>query len=447
MPWDKTQLWVSDIKDDGSLSSAYLVAGKTNESISQPRWSANGELYFISDRDNWWNLYRTKPISSGKPIQVDQITKVEGEFATPQWSLGDSTYAFLSSNTLLATYLKDGVWHLVKIDISTQQPKLVHLDCRSTLIEYIDADQDRGVFVGSSFYESESIYTYSTLSDSCKKLVPKPKLLREEEISFPQHIKVPTTNNQVTYGLYYPPHNSAYISANELPPVIVLCHGGPTGAASASLDLRIQFWTNRGFAVVDVDYRGSSGYGRDYRQSLYGNWGIYDVNDACAVVDYLAINNQIDKARTIIKGGSAGGFTALSALVHCDYFSAGVILYGVSNLLDLASETHRFEKYYLDRLLGDSTENREVYVRRSPSTSTNDISVSVLFFQGMRDKVVPPNQSEQMFRNIIHNNPDSDYITFDDEGHGFRSGKTIIEVVTREAGFYSTVFKLPVHCE
>ena len=224
--------------------------------------------------------------------------------------------------------------------------------------------------------------------------------------------------------------------------VIAICHGGPTGAADSSLNLKIQYWTNRGFAVVDINYRGSTGFGRHYRQGLTGAWGLADVEDAQYAIGHLASLGKIDSERCIIRGGSAGGYTVLSALTFTDTFKAGASLYGIGNLETLATDTHKFESRYLDSLIGPYPERKDIYIERSPINHIEGLNCPVIFLQGLQDKVVPPNQAEMMVDLLQSKGIKVAYVTFDDEGHGFRKANNIIRAMEAELAFYQEVFNL-----
>lgn len=355
MPWDGTELWVGEIKADGSIGYAQRVAGGVNESIFQPEWSPDGILYFVSDRTNWWNLYRWQ---NGN---VESVTDMQAEFGKPQWVFGMSTYGFESSDRILCTYTQKGTWHLATLDTSTN--KLEPLDLPYTEIGSLHAASGKVVFSASSPTETTAIFQLNL--DSRKLEV----LRRASEVkidagylSKPQAIEFPTADSNTAYALFYPPQNRDYtVPDAEKPPLLVKSHGGPTAAASSSLNFNIQYWTSRGIAVLDVNYGGSTGYGRKYRQRLNGNWGIVDVNDCVCGARYLVELGLVDGNRLAISGGSAGGYTTLCALTFHDTFKAGASYYGVSDLEALARDTHKFESRYLDGLIGTYPEEKQKY--------------------------------------------------------------------------------------
>jgi dipeptidyl aminopeptidase/acylaminoacyl peptidase len=435
MPWDCTQLWQATINSDGSLADKTLVAGEdNNQSIFQPQWSPDNQLYFVSDKNNWWNIYRAENGS------CTAILEIEAEFATPLWQFGMSTYDFIDAQTIGGLWTDKGLWHSGFIDIPSGQ--LSEVDCQYSSLQSACCFQDSLYMVaGAAALPGEIVCVNQQTVDSI--YAPATLDLDSEDLSQPESILFPAADGQQVHAFFYPPTNSAYCGIeNELPLVIALCHGGPTGATDSGLNLKIQYWTSRGFAVVDINYRGSTGFGRTYRQSLAGAWGIADVEDSQNAIEYLAAEKKIDAERCIIRGGSAGGYTVLSALTFTDTFKAGASLYGIGDLETLATDTHKFESRYMDSLIGPYPERRDIYTARSPIHHAEGLNCPVIFLQGLEDKVVPPNQAEMMVKLLEDKGIKVGHITFPDEGHGFRKAANIIRAMESELAFYTDVFSL-----
>ncbi len=439
MPWDGTELWVAEISADGTVEQALgksclFVAGGNSESIFQPQWSPDGELYFVSDRSNWWNLYR---YVGG---EVEPVCEMEAEFGMPQWVFGMSTYAFAGSNRIACSYTKDGIWHLATLDTTTKQ--LEEIETPYTSIGGIKAEGDRLFFLGSSATVGTAILEMNLATKQIFVLKRSSELeIDNGYLSVPETIEFPTDNGKTAYGFFYPPTNKDYTAPEgEKPPLLVKSHGGPTAATSSSLSLKIQYWTSRGFAVLDVNYGGSTGYGREYRQRLKDSWGIVDVNDCANGAKYLAEKGLVDGDKMAISGGSAGGYTTLCALTFTDVFKAGASYYGVSDLEALAKDTHKFESRYLDGLIGPYPGRKDLYEERSPIHFTEKLSCPVAFFQGLEDKVVPPNQAEMMVDALKEKGLPVAYVGFEGEQHGFRRSENIKRAMEGEFYFYSRVF-------
>jgi dipeptidyl aminopeptidase/acylaminoacyl peptidase len=442
MPWDGTQLWVGEILADGSLGNTQQIAGGVNESIFQPEWSSDGKLYFISDhlrwgvahRTGWWNLYRWQDGN------IQALTQMEAEFGRPQWLLGMSTYAFESANRIICTYTQKGIWYLASLDTTTSQLQL--LPTPYTEISGIQASPGRVVFLASSPTELTSIVQLDLASEKLEVLRRSSDVTIDPGyFSVPQPIEYPTANCQTAYAIFYPPQNRDYTApSDEKPPLIVKSHGGPTVATSSSLSFSIQYWTSRGIAVLDVNYGGSTGYGREYRQRLNGQWGIVDVDDCVFGALYLVEQGLVDGERLAISGGSAGGYTTLCALTFRNTFKAGASYFGVSDLEALARDTHKFESRYLDGLIGAYPEQRQIYQQRSPINFTDNLNCPVIFFQGLEDKVVPPNQTEAMVTALRSKGLPVAYVPFEGEQHGFRKAENIKKSLEAELYFYSRIF-------
>ncbi len=435
MPWDGVELWVAQVAVDGALVDAHIIAGGPTESIFQPEWSPDGVLHFVSDRTGWWNLYRWR---AG---QVEALCPRAAEFGRPQWVFGMSTYGFLSARELVCTFFQGGKWHLAVLDLVTLV--LEEIATPYTELAGLRVAGGRALLWAGSPTEPASLVLLDLAERQFAVLRCSSGLAVDPGyLSIPQEIQFPTQEGLPVYAYYYPPRNRDFVGpAGEKPPLLVLSHGGPTGAASAILDLDIQFWTSRGFAVVDVNYGGSTGYGRAFRERLAGNWGIVDVDDCVGAALYLAGRGDVDPGRLAIRGGSAGGYTTLSALAFRDVFKAGASHYGVSDLETLATDTHKFESRYLDGLVGPYPARRDLYIERSPIHHTDGLNCALILFQGLDDKVVPPEQSRAMYEAVRAKGLPVAYLAYEGEGHGFRQAANIVRTLEAELYFYSKVFR------
>jgi dipeptidyl aminopeptidase/acylaminoacyl peptidase len=436
MPWDGTELVVSDVDAEGRLENVGCIAGGPDESIFQPEWSPDGTLHFVSDRSGWWNLYR---LSAGN---AEPLCEKEAEFGAPQWMFGMSTYAFLSPGRIVCSYNERGSSHLALLD--TQSAVLEPIQTPYSSIAFVRADGATGnvVFRGSSATEPACIVSLD-LSTGEKEILRRSDEIEIDSgnLSVPETIEFPTGNDRTAYAFFYPPNNQDYAAPEgERPPLLVMSHGGPTAATSTALDLGIQYWTSRGIAVLDVNYGGSTGYGREYRRRLDGAWGVVDVEDCANGAIYLARRGLVDGDRLMITGGSAGGYTTLCALAFTDTFAAGASHFGVSDLEELAKETHKFESRYLDRLIGPYPERADLYRERSPIHHAQKLSCPVIFFQGLEDEVVPKEQAETMFAALCKKGLPVAYLPFEGEQHGFRRAENIRRALDGELYFYSRVF-------
>ena len=435
MPWDSSELCLANLSQIGISKPRVIAGSQGDEAIFQPHWSPDNNLYFVSDKTNWWNIYRFDG-SKNMPVLA-----LDGEFATPLWQFGMATYDFIDTNTIACLWTDKGLWHSGFIDIATAQLSPIispyssmhaltcHQGCLYTIAgaaalpnQLISINQEAVI---------TTIYAPATLD------------VETTNLAQPTSIFFPSGNHQMVHAFFYHPTSASYCGqANELPPVIVMCHGGPTGATDSGLNLKLQYWTSRGFAVVDINYRGSTGFGRTYRQALGGAWGLADVEDTQNAVHYLAQQKKIDAQRCLIRGGSAGGYTVLSALTFTDTFKAGASLYGIGDLETLATDTHKFESRYLDSLIGPYPERKDIYIARSPIHHAEGLNCPVIFLQGLEDKVVPPNQAEMMVELLRSKGIKVAHVTFADEGHGFRKAKNIIQAMEAELAFYQQVFHL-----
>ena len=458
MPWDETELWVADAIDTGALASAQRVAGGAGESIYQPGWLPDNSLCFASDRDGWWRLYTFSP--SGVVLPVLAAAPERTEFGRPEWVFGTATWACASARRLVTACTEGGRWYVAIIDRDAGVLEPLTNASASDVpfsrgahgeqpepLDWLAATSTHAVLVASWPGRPEAVVriAFATASVEILRELPWPPACGAY-VSLPNAITFPTASGQVAHGFFYRPANPVCAAAAaERPPLIVIGHGGPTTATRDTLDLKVQFWTSRGFAVADVNYRGSSGYGREYRQLLQGQWGIADVEDMIHVARFLVAEDMVDPRRLIIRGGSAGGYTALAALAfHPGEFHAGASYYGISDLEVLARDTHKFESRYLDSLVAPYPEGREIYRARSPIHFVDRLACALILFQGLEDQVVPPNQSAVMAEAVKRKGLPVAYLTFPGEQHGFRQADTIVRCLEAELAFYGAVFGFEV---
>jgi dipeptidyl aminopeptidase/acylaminoacyl peptidase len=435
MPWDGCELWLADVQEDGTLHNATLVAGSSTESIFQPEWSPGGVLYFVAEFTGWWNLYRWQ---DGK---IETLYPMEAEFAYPQWVFGVSTYGFLSEQAILCTFTQNGFWYLALLDVGEKTLRVI--DTPLTDILFVRCGKDFAVFRGGSPTQPLSLLRFDASTGNLETIKQTfETTLTSEDLSVPQSIFFPTTGGKEAHAFYYPPVNRDYQAPEqEKPPLLVLSHGGPTAAAFTYLYFDVQYWTSRGFAVVDVDYGGSTGFGREYRQRLNGNWGIVDVDDCCNAALYLVELGLADAARLAIRGGSAGGFTTLCCLAFRNVFHAGASHFGLSDLEFFAKDTHKFESHYLVSLVGPYPECRDRYYERSAINFVQNFSCPLILLQGDEDEIVPPSQSQLMYEALREKNIPVAYLLFEGEQHGFRKAESIKRSLEAEFYFYSKIFR------
>jgi acetyl esterase/lipase len=443
MPWDGTELWVAELDPRGLPKVPRRIAGGTTESILQPEWDASGALRFISDRSGYWNLYRWD--SGGR---VEPLCPRSADFGAPQWVFGMSSYCSLPDGDVLCALTEGGVWRLARLRAASGELDL--LDLPYTEYSTLRAAPGGAALLVASPTLSTSLMHFDAQPSRLLSLrrYGSTGLARGEDeaalagrISQPSPVEFPSADGMTAYGLFYPPlHPDHEAPAGEKPPLLVRCHGGPTSQASTGLNLRTQYWTSRGFAVLEVNYRGSSGYGRAYRDALRGQWGIGEVLDCIAGANALAERGLCDSQRMCISGGSAGGYTALAALTFHTAFAAGAIYYGVSDLSALARDTHKFESRYLDGLVGPYPEMAARYTERSPLSHLDRLKRPTLFFHGMQDKVTPPNQATTIAKALEEKGVPVAFLAFADEGHGFRHADTIRRTLDGEFYFYCRIF-------
>ena len=437
MPWDKTTLWLADI-DNHQLTRSKTIQHpeSVDVSIFQPEWSPDNHLYFVSDLSGWWNIYRYQDDS------IQSVSNEKLEFGLPQWIFAQSSYAFTSVNTILCAPIDNGIASLALLNVTSGSLKTIPTEWNS--FSSIRAIDDHYSFIAASAKSFPEVINFQsgqsqTLRHSCLTQ------LDTGYYSYGRTIHFKTRHNDDAFAIYYAPANKDFLAASDdKPPLIVLCHGGPTAMADPSLDMRKQYWTSRGFALLDVNYSGSTGFGRVYRERLNGNWGIRDAEDCCDAAQHLVEMGLADPKRLIIKGGSAGGYTVLCALTFHNTFAAGASYYGIGELESLLADTHKFESRYLDRLLGPYPECKTLYQQRSPINYVERLNCPVIFFQGTEDKVVPKEQAEKMFAALKDKGIPVAYIPFEGEQHGFRKAETIQRALEAEYAFYVRVFEIPV---
>ena len=434
MPWDGTELWVGALDAGGSVSEPERVAGGVDESIFQPEWSPGGELHFVSDRTGWWNLYRVRDSEDG------DIYPAEAEFGLPQWVFGMRRYRFDADGRIICVYSRGGHEGLATLDHGTLTT--LEID-RDTIGSSLAIGRNEVFLIAGSHSEPMGVVRVDLVTGKSETILSSQSIEVEPGLlSKPDAIEFPTGDGGTAHAFYYPPTHSGFSGPDdELPPLLVFSHGGPTSAAAADLSLTHQFWTSRGFALVDVNYRGSTGYGRAYREALNGKWGVVDTEDCIAAARYLAAGGHVDGERMAIRGGSAGGYTTLCALTFHDVFAAGASYFGVGDLIGLAETTHKFESRYLDSMIGPYPETEDLYRLRSPLNHSDELSCPVLLLQGLDDKVVPPSQAEDMAAALEANGVPYAYVAFEGEGHGFRKAANIEAAAEAELSFYGQVFE------
>jgi dipeptidyl aminopeptidase/acylaminoacyl peptidase len=438
MPWDGTGLWEAELEGDMSLGTLRLVAGGLNESVIQPKYSSDGRLHFVSDRTGWWNLY------SADQHGATNLAPMEADLGEPDWAFGLSSYAFLADGRVLASWSEGGLSLLGILVPGTETFIRVDTDFTSFRDLRTAPDGSFVVALAGSSTTPESVVRIAPREDESAEIEvvkrSREKAVDPRCLSLPEPFEFPTEDGLTAYALYYPPKNADFEApAGELPPLIVRSHGGPTSAASSVLNYGIQFWTSRGFAVVDVNYGGSTGYGRAYRERLRGNWGVVDLDDCVNAALFLSNSGRADKRRLLIHGGSAGGYTTLCALTFRDVFAAGASYFGVADAGALARETHKFEARYLDSMIGPWPQARATYEARSPIFHTDQLRTPMILFQGLEDKVVPPAQAETMAAALAEKGVPYAYVAYEGEQHGFRVAENIRRTSEAELYFYGRV--------
>ncbi len=445
MPWDGTELWVANLSGDPDgglpvLGAPRRIAGGPDESISQPRWGGS-QLHWMSDRSGWWNLYADDG-ADGRCVVA-----LAAECSGPDWVFGQSTYDFLADGRVALAWSGAGIGHLGIVDPGTGA--LTEISTAFTRFEAVATHGSDVVVVAASATEAATVVALNAVAlnpgnpaRACARVIRRSRGAPAEpaRVSAAEGIGFPTTGGRSAHAYWYPPTSPDHEGPpGTLPPLVVMNHGGPTSSASPAFDVSVQFWTSRGLGVVDVDYGGSSGYGRAYRRSLDGAWGVIDVDDCVAAAVYLADRGLVDRNRMVIRGSSAGGFTTLCALTFRDVFAAGASLYGVTDLASLAADTHKFEAHYLDRLVGPWPEAADLYRQRSPIHHVAELTCPVIVLQGLDDRVVPPAQAEVMVEALRAKDVAVEYVTFAGEAHGFRRAESIRRAAEAELSFYGRV--------
>jgi dipeptidyl aminopeptidase/acylaminoacyl peptidase len=434
MPWDGSEIWIGELDRDGNLTSSRKVAGGPNESVLQPEWSPTGELYFVSDRSDWWNLYRARGEGD------EAVCHRSSEFGAPQWVFGQRFFDFNGPDEIVCIHLEKSRAKLGRIDLETGKLQPIEL-FYTTLFNLQVSDGKAAMYASSAtLAERVLVIDLDTLAQEVVK-VANPAHIESGYFSIPKPIEFPTSKGLTAHAFYYPPRNLDYEPpAGEKPPLVVHCHGGPTGSAGPTYPFEYQYWTSRGFALVDVNYGGSAGYGRAYRQRLNGEWGVVDVDDCINAARFLVDQGLVDPDHVAISGGSAGGYTVLLSLTKRDFYNAGSSQYGIGDLALFIKETHKFESRYCDRMVGPYPECAEVYRDRSAIYFADQLSAPVILFQGLEDKIVPPSQAETFVEVCKEKKLPYAYVAYEGEQHGFRQDKNIKRTFEGELYFFSRVF-------
>jgi dipeptidyl aminopeptidase/acylaminoacyl peptidase len=439
MPWNGTRLYLGEVAQNGAISKFEQIAGGATESIFQPEWSPDGaQIILVSDRSGWWNLYSLDLATRA----LRALAPMAAEFGLPQWLLGMSTYAFAGPQRIVCTYSQGGLGFIAVLDLANDT--LTPVATPFTEFGSVRAAGDRAVFRAGAPDHPASIVALDLASGRHSVLKKATEILDRTDLNLGDYltrvesVEFPTSGGETAFGLFYSPRNPDYTPpTQERPPLLVKCHGGPTSAASSTLNLGVQYWTSRGIAVLDVNYRGSTGFGRAYRDRLQLNWGVIDVDDCVAGARFLAAQGRVDGKRCVISGGSAGGYTTLAALTFRDFFQGGASYYGVSDIAALARDTHKFESRYLDWLIGPYPQEEARYRERSPLYHADRLAKPVIFFQGEEDAVVPPNQAESMVEVLRRKGNPVGYFLFSGEQHGFRKAGNIQRCLDAELAFYA----------
>ncbi|MCB1755329.1 MAG: S9 family peptidase [Gammaproteobacteria bacterium] len=429
-PWTANRLFRCRIGDDGNLQDCIPINRDRPEpqAFFQAQFSADDVLYFVSDQSGWWNLY-----SAAEQRPPEPVLTMDADFGLAAWQFAEKIWDFVDNKHLAAGFMQNGSGKLGLLDTAG---KFTEMDFPFCLYRSIRCFAGKIYAIASSREKNPAIICIDPEQQNFRILRRDTSPLKQDDISVARHLRVPLTSSAHTFCFFYPPKNSRAQSPDERPPLLVFAHGGPTAASYPVLNPKIQFWTQRGFAVADVNYRGSTGYGRDYRHSLAGSWGLADVEDCEAVVNHLGRAGLIDPGRVFIRGSSSGGYTSLCSLTFCRIYTAGASLYGISDPQALIAETHKFESHYVQWLIGDPVQTADLFKARSPLSHTDKISSPVIFFQGERDKVVLPKQTERIVSKLREKGIPVEYYLFSDEYHGFRSPENNKQVLLKELRFY-----------
>ncbi|MGH8987848.1 MAG: S9 family peptidase [Acidimicrobiales bacterium] len=441
MPWDGTELWEGELDvEEGVVRAPHLVAGGPSVSVTQPKYAPDGTLHYVADSTGWWNLYA----AGAGPGESRALAPMEAELGAPDFVFGLSSYAFVEDGKVLATWRCEGLDHVGVLHPDARE--FTAADCGVTYVTQVRSTED-----GSCAY---AVAGSATLPPSVVRMEvsarggvdvevvrrSRAEAVGTDYISKPEPVDFPVGQGNVGHALFYAPRNPGFEApTGELPPLIVSVHGGPTSSALPVLNYAVQYWTSRGFAVVDVNYGGSTGYGRAYRERLRGQWGVVDLGDCVHVANHLARSGRADGTRLVIRGGSAGGYTALCGATFTDVFAAATSYYGICDAAALAQDTHKFELHYTDTLFGPWPEDADVYKSRSPVYRAAAIRTPLIMFQGLDDKVVHPSQAEIMVAALRENGVPHAYVTYGGEQHGFRKAESIRRTAEAELYFYGRV--------
>lgn len=432
-PWTQTRLLCAQRNPDNSWNTPICMAGAAGDaSLQQPLFDQYNRLVVLNDQEGYWQPWR-----EDQPSYLSKLNGIEADYTGAPWQLGGCNYLPLDADTYLISWLENGTGKLALYDFN-QQHELQPLATDYSRLRNLAVDDDFIYCLAGHSAQGTSVLAIDRSTFKVQVLAQLSIGLAEQEISRPQSLYFPSTNNGLVHSFFYPPCNSAHsLKDHERPPLVVFLHGGPTSACYPVFDARIQFWTQRGFAVADLNYRGSTGFGRDYRQLLHQQWGIAEVEDVCALVRHLITNDRVNPQQMCVRGASAGGYTALLAIAASPDFAAAASLYGVSDPEALRKVTHKFEGDYLDWLLG-STEH---FAARAPLERVAQINTPVIFFQGGRDVVVVPEQTADMVNALTEQGVTVDCHIYPEEGHGFRQAQHLAEVLELELAFYQRIFK------
>ena len=441
MPWQSSTVWVADFLPTGKgsfhIENPHCLAGGKDESIFQPSWSPNGLLTIVSDRAGYWNLWQLRQ-------KWEPLLPCEAEFGLPQWMYGMRTYQWLSARKLAFSALQGGTFFYGIL--SLDNGKVFKQSHGFANLDWFSADSQRYAFVGATEKNLPKII-YGNWDGSPKKISQHTSInIPQEMLSLPISVKC-EFHDWIIEGFYYTPSSRIKLGNNEtVTPLVISCHSGPTSREGCELDLRKQFFTSRGFAWLSVNYRGSTGKGRDFREALNGHYGIADLVDTLALAEKLCQDYPVDPNHWFIRGSSSGGYTALQGLVTTSRFLGGASYYGISDLEALVTQTHKFEAHYFDSLIGPYPENKEKYRQRSPINNLKNAQTPVILFQGGKDAVVPPSQSEAIHRALLDRGILSEYHLLPEEGHGFRHSTTIQQTLEKEYQFYHNLLLTAIEC-
>lgn len=434
MPWDGTELWIGELDPAGKVTASRMVSGGRDESILAPEWAPGGNLYFVSDRNDWWNIYRARGEGD------EPVCRRAAEFAAPPWSFGQRWYTFSAADELVCIYTEPSGAKLGRLDLSTGDLKPIEL-LYTGLHSLQVSGRRAAMFAGSATHADRVLLVdLETLAQEVVR-VSNPAHIEPRYFSIARPVVFDTENGLTAHATYYPPRNDDYVAPpGEKPPLVVHCHGGPTAAAGQTYPFEYQYWTSRGIAVVDVNYGGSTGFGRAYRQRLNGQWGVVDVDDCINAARHLVAQGLVDRDRISITGGSAGGYTTLLSLTKRDFYNAGASHFGIGELELFVRETHKFESHYCDTLIGPYPERADLYRDRSAIHFADRMRCPVILFQGLEDKIVPPDQAEIFVEMCKAKKLPYAYVAFEGEQHGFRQDKNIRRSFEGELYFLSQIF-------